>query len=197
MTRPTRSRAALSLAAALALPLALPVSAQDAKLGDGFLCCNMRTDGKTWISDSNYLETASVVVPAGTPLRHDGFGRQRVHVLIDGKRFSIGNDYSRNLKLDEFARRYIVSEDPRTRLATFPPAIRSAIEGFKVARGMTRDQVAMAIGWPMGSENPDLNAREWRYWLHSFSPFTVAFDEGGRVTAVTSDPATLERVFAR
>jgi hypothetical protein len=200
--RLSSSRPALARRTALAIGLGAatllaPAQAQNASLGDGFLCCNMRTDGRTWISDSNYLEQGSVTLPAGTPLRHDGYGRQRVHVLIDGKRHSIGNDYSRTLKLEEFARRYIVAEDPRPRIAGFPPAIRSAIESFKVAPDMTREQVIMAIGYPMTSENPSLEAREWRYWLHSFSPFTVRFDEAGRVSTVESDPETLAKVFAR
>lgn len=187
--------AATSLAAALSTPL--PAAAQSLDLGAGFLCCNMRTDGKNWISDSNYLEEKSAVVPVGTPLKHDGFGRHRVHVQIDGKRFSIGNDYSRDLKLEDFARRYIVATDPRTRIAGFPPAIRNAIQEFKVAPGMTREQVLMALGYPMSSENPSLEAREWKYWLHSFSPFTVKFSDAGRVVDVESDPATLARVYAR
>jgi hypothetical protein len=198
-TPPAGRRAALA-AAALALLAgmgAAPAWAQSANLGDGFLCCNMRTDGKTWISDSNYLEKESVTLPAGTPLRHDGYGRQRVHVIIDGKRFTIGNDYSRTLKLDEFARRYIVAEDPRPKIAALPPAVRAAIEAFKVAPGMTREQVIMAIGYPMTSENPSLEAAEWRYWLHSFNPFVVRFDASGRVATVESDPETLARVFVR
>ena len=200
--RLSSSRPALARRTALAIGLSAatllaPAQAQNAILGDGFLCCNMRTDGRTWISDSNYLEQGSVTLPAGTPLRHDGYGRQRVHVLIDGKRHSIGNDYSRTLKLEEFARRYIVAQDPRPRIAGFPPAIRAAIEAFKVAPDMTREQVIMAIGYPMTSENPSLEAREWRYWLHSFSPFTVRFSEAGRVSTVDSDPETLAKVFAR
>jgi hypothetical protein len=193
----TRRPPALAALAVIALAGVLPATAQNVDLGEGFLCCNMRTDGKNWISDSNYLEEKSTVVPVGTPLRHDGFGRHRVHVQIDGKRFSIGNDYSRDIKLEDFARRYIVGEDPRVKLATFPAAVRSAILEFKVAPGMTREQVLMALGYPMSSENPSLDAKEWKYWLHSFSPFTVKFSDAGRVVEVESDPATLARVFAR
>src|SRR5688572_23649007 len=87
------------LFALCSLAIAPALQAQTQDLGDGFLCCNMRANG-TWISDSNYEETRATVVRAGTPLKHDGFGRHRVHVLIDGKRQSIGNDYSRDLSLD-------------------------------------------------------------------------------------------------
>jgi len=62
-------------------------------------------------------------------------------VLIHGQRHSIGNDCSRTLKLEAFARRYTAAED--------------------------------------------------------FSPFTVRFNEAGRVSTVERDPETLARVFAR
>jgi hypothetical protein len=187
----------LAAGVAAAPPATAQFFSKGVDLGEGFLCCNVRTDGKDWISDSNYLEEKSTVIAVGTPLKHDGFGRHRVHVLIDGKRFSIGNDYSRDIKLEDFACRWIVKEDPKAKLAGFAPAIRAAILDFKVASGMTREQVLMAVGYPMSSENPSLEANEWKFWLHSFSPYTVKFDAAGRVVEVETDPATLSRVFVR
>jgi hypothetical protein len=179
-----------------ALAIAPALHAQTQDLGEGFLCCNMRANG-TWISDSNYEEDKATVVRAGTPLKHDGFGRYRVHVLIDGKRHSIGNDYSRDLSLDAFARRYIVKDDPKPRIAAARPTIRSAIEAFKVANGMTREQVLIAVGYPMSSENPSLDAKEWKYWLSSFAPFNVYFGNDNLVTRVEGDAETLAKVYAR
>ena len=36
-----------------------------------------------------------------------------------------------------------------------------------------RDQVIIALGYPISSETPHLDARTWRYWLWTFSPFDV------------------------
>jgi hypothetical protein len=180
----------------LLLSLAIAPTLYAQELGEGFLCCNMRASG-TWISDSNYQESDSRVVPAGTPLKHDGFGRYRAHFLIDGKRQSIGNDYSRDLSMEVFAKRYIVKDDPRAKLAAAKPAIRAAIESFKVANGMSRAQVLMAIGYPMSSENPNLDAKAWKYWLSSFAPFTVQFGANNLVTKVETDSDTLSKVYAQ
>jgi hypothetical protein len=68
------------------------VHAQTLDLGEGFLCCNMRTNG-TWVSDSNYQESGGGTVRVGTP----------------------------------------------------------------------REQVLMAVGYPISSENPSLGAKVWRY----------------------------------
>jgi hypothetical protein len=176
-------------AAAMLGALALPAAAQDRPTYNGFLCCNLRTDG-SWISDSNYAESGKRVIPAGTPAQVTGYGRNRVNVLIDGKKQDIGNDYSRDLDLGTFAKRYVVTEDPNARMASFPPKIREAIKGARVTRGMTREQVAMAVGYPISSENPTLDAPVWRMWLGSFSEFQVLFDGQGRVRAVETDPQT-------
>lgn len=191
----------IGLLAFAMLPLALVMgdAQAQAKLApgsDGFLCCNMRTDGG-WISDANYEESIKTMIPYGTPLKFRGLGRNRANIEIQGKRQSIGNDYSRNISPDEFAARYIVLEDPRVRAAGFPAKIRNAIESAKVTNGMTREQVAMALGWPIASETPSLDAPVWKYWLWSFSPFQVHFNGRGIVTSVTGDAETLSKVYQR
>ena len=183
----------ISTAAALTvLTASCPILAQD--LGDGFLCCNMRTDG-AWISDSNYAESGKRIIPLGTPVTYKGLGRYRVHVEVDGKRQAIGNDYSRDIAMEAFARRYILKEDPRSKLQLATPKVRKAIESARVAEGMTKDQVLMAMGYPISSENPHLDLKRWKYWLWSFSPFAVHFDQGDVVSRVETDPDTLLKVF--
>jgi hypothetical protein len=187
MTTPAARAAALLCAGAL-------LAHADAQpTFEGYLCCNLRTDGR-WISDINYEESGKTMLPLGTPVKVLGYGRQRVHLEIAGQRQDLGNDYSRTLNLEQFARRYIVPEDPRRRLEGLPARIRDAITSARVTRGMTREQVAMAVGWPVTSENPHLDAREWHHWLWSFSEFVVHFGPDGLVTDVRTDPDTRRRV---
>ncbi|MDO8904106.1 outer membrane protein assembly factor BamE [Hydrogenophaga sp.] len=181
----------------LGLCMALPGSFTHAQVPEqGFLCCNMRTDG-SWISDINYEESGKRIVPYGTPLTFKGFGRNRVEVEMEGKRQWLGNDYSRDLSKEAFAQRYIVATDPRTVVAKAGPKVRQAIETARVTPGMTREQVAMAVGYPVSSENPNLDAPRWRYWLWSYSPFTVIFNEQGRVASVETDADTMLKVFLK
>lgn len=168
-----------------------PQSAQSESepLYQGYLCCNLRTDG-SWMSDSNYSENGKRIVPVGTPMNVVGYGRQRVNVQFDGKSQSIGNDYSRDLTPAEFAKRWVRSEDPRAKLATFPPKIQQAIKSARIMPGMTHEQVIMAVGNPISSENPDSNAPLLRYWLTSFGEYQVLFDKNGRVRDISTDPQT-------
>jgi hypothetical protein len=157
---------------------------------DGFLCCNLRTDS-SWIADINYAESGKRLIPVGTPAKVTGYGRYRVHVLLDGRdKQSIGNDYSRDLAMGDFMARYVVAEDPKAKLASYPPKVREAIASARLSKGMTREQVLMAVGYPVSSENPHLDAKLWRYWLSSFAEFQVVFDDKGRVREITTDPQT-------
>ena len=172
----------------------LPASAQPKF--DGFLCCNLRTDG-SWIMDINYQEQGKTLIPAGTPVKITGYGRYRVRVEIDGKKQAIGNDYSRDMKMEEFARRYVLTEDPTAKLAGYPADIQAAIKAAKVKKGMTREQVIMAVGYPVTSENPSLEANVWRFWLSSFSEFQVLFGDDGKVRDIVTDEQTKNLVVAQ
>ncbi len=168
---------------------ALSVQAEDRPLPEGFLCCSMRSiDG--WISDINYNGTGAQIIPAGTPVKATGYGRYRVHVLIDGKKQDIGNDYSRDIEMGKFAERYIVKEDPKAKMAKYPEKIRAAIKTARVMVGMTREQVVMAVGYPISSENPNLDADMYRYWLTSFGEYDVLFDKSGHAKEITTDAVT-------
>jgi hypothetical protein len=191
MPRERRTVSVLGLAAGLALSCSTAWSA-DQKF-EGFLCCNMRSDG-SWISDINYVENGKTLIPLGTPVSVQGYGRYRVRIEIAGKKQALGNDYSRDLKLEDFARRYVVPENPAARLSQFSKPIQEAITAAHLAKGMTREQVLMAVGYPVSSENPSLEAHIWRYWLSSFAEFRVKFDDQGLVSDIEADPDTRERV---
>ena len=159
---------------------------------EGYLCCNLRSDGR-WITDINYEEAGKTIIPVGTPVKVTGYGPQRVLIEVEGSRQAIGNDYSRTLRIDAFARRYVVADDPRPKIATMPAKVREAINTARVTPGMTREQVVMAVGYPVTSETPHLDAPVWRMWLWTFSKFELHFD-GDRLAQIRTDPDTRARV---
>jgi hypothetical protein len=191
--------AAAALLAATVLP-ATVVHAQrpavpQGPMTNGYLCCNMRTYGSS-ISDINYDEQGTSIVAVGTPTRITDYNMRWFEASIAGKPQKIKNDYSRSIPMPAFAQRYVVTEDPKQKMAAFAPAIRDAILAAKVMPGMTREQVLMAIGYPVAGENPSLDAPMWRYWRDSWSEYQVTFDEKGLVKSVIGDPVALSRVLA-
>lgn len=185
---PRYARKLLVLAAVLAAG-----AAQAQATYSGFLCCNMRTDG-AWISDINYAENGKRVIPAGTPVTITGYGRYRVNTTMAGQRQDLGNDYSRDLDLENFAKRYVVTADPKAALAKASPRIRKAVETQRLVKGMTREQVIMSVGWPVTSENPHIDNKIWRFWLSSFEEFQVKFDGAGKVVAIEGDSMVRNRI---
>ena len=182
---------------ALAGALLLACTAAPAQSNfNGWLCCNMRTDGG-WISDINY-ESAQRVLPAGTPVEITGYGRYRVHTLMNGEKQDLGNDYSREVDMGTFAHRYVVPYNPQRRLRSAPPAVQQAVRASRVRLGMTREQVIMSQGYPIASETPSLDSRVWKYWRSRGEEFHVVFNRRGVVEAVRADDPNLRaRVTAR
>jgi len=185
-----------TIAVVLAALLAAGSAAAQSK-PQGYLCCNMRSDGQ-WISDSNYDESGKTLIPLGTPVKVTGYGRNRVNLEFATGRQTLGNDYSRSVPLEDFARRYVVPEDPNVKLVNYAPKIQAAIKSARVTNGMTREQVLMALGYPIASETPHLDMATWRYWLWSFDPFQVRFDDAGRVAEVSAESrALLDKVYLK
>lgn len=167
--------------------------AQNTKPYDGFLCCSMLTDG-SWISDLAYEDGYKKIVPAGTPVKFTGFGRWRLLVEIDGKAVGIGNDYSRTMTMDEFAKLYVPTADPKPRLQAWPAKVREAILNRKVVKGMTREQVIMSLGYPSTSYTPDMTKPLWQYRYRA-GDFQVFWTDDGKVDLVFGPPEVRSKVF--
>ena len=197
MSRPAgaarrRSRRGLALVCAAVAAIG-HADAQAPQAYEGYLCCNMLSDG-SWISDINYLDDSKRVVPAGTPVKVTGHGRWRLLVEIEGKALAIGNDYSRTMTMDQFAQRYVVADDPTRKLQAYAPRLRDAIKARKVMRGMTREQVVMAVGYPITSYNAEFDVPLWRYWLSRSAEYQVFWGENGRVDRIFGAPEVRAKV---
>lgn len=160
---------------------------------EGYLCCNMRSDGK-WISDDSYPESGRSIIPLGTTAKITGYGRYRMYAELHGVPQAIGNDYSRDVNMTTFSLRYVVPENPKLKLASYPAKIRDAILAAKVTPGMTREQLFMAVGYPIANENPDIDAKTLVFWPYSESQFRVAFDDNDQVKEITVNPLLRNRI---
>ena len=89
-----------------------------------------------------------------------------------------------DLPIEEFARRYIVADDPGAKIKDFPKNIQYAIAAGHLVKGMTREQVVMSLGYPISSENPNLNSKAWTYWLDEKVQCRISFDDKDRLADV-------------
>jgi hypothetical protein len=154
----------------------------------GFTCCNLHHEAD-WINDGNYASLP--MIPVGSPATVENYGRQRANVEIDGKKMRLGHDYGREQEsLEQWVHKIIVDEDPKPKIAAFPLAIREAIGQGKVMVGMTREQVIMAVGYPLTSETPSLDSTLWRHWISSFGEYQLLWGSDGKIKEIAGDETT-------
>jgi hypothetical protein len=157
-----------------------------------YTCCNLHYSGD-WVSDLNY--SSDTRIPAGAPIKIVDYGRWRLITEVDGKKVRIGLDYGRRQEtLAQFARKLTVDKDLRFRIASFPPVVQDAIRAGKVLPGMSKEQVVIAVGFPARHETPSVDGSEWKLWHTSRIPYTVRFDERGRVKEIEIDPEQRAKV---
>jgi hypothetical protein len=181
-----------------ALAAAVAASTASAQADDkepklsGFTCCNLHYDGD-WISDANW--SSKPMIPAGAPIKITDYGRYRIYVEIDGKSMRLGQDYGRTEPLAQFARKIVVDQDPKAKIATWPAGVRDAVKFGKIMVGMTKEQVIVSLGYPAIHQTPSLDYPQWKYWLTTFGSFLVLWDDQGRVRDVVADPGTRATVL--
>lgn len=144
----------------------------------GYACCNLRYSGD-WVSDMGSGELP--FIPVGTQLLVRDVEGARANVEADEKTYRFGHDYGRaQEKTSEWVDKLVVLNDPAPKIAKFPANIRTAIEAGKIAKGMTKEQLIMSMGYPATSDTPKLEAATWKYyWLRY--PLVVHW-QGGKVS---------------
>jgi hypothetical protein len=163
-------------------------------LVEGFTCCNLHYN-RDWISDLN--RTDLPLLPAGLPAQVTGYGHHRVYVKLDGSPYRLGHDYGRNEELlSEFAEKYIVAEDPRKKIASYPADVQNAIRQGRVMRGMTKEQVVISLGYPITRDTLTLDEPVWRYW-HGRNRYQVVWGPDGRVLEIAGEWRVLTQVVWR
>lgn len=168
---------------------------EDPVLPKGFTCCNLHREND-WISDTNYLN--SPMIPAGTPATVKKYGRHRAHVDLDGKPMRLGHDYGRKEEsLESWTAKMIVTEDPKARIAGFSQPVQDAIKVGQISLGMTREQVIIAVGYPLTNENPALDAPRWRMWVSESAEYHIMWNSDGTVKDIVADPVTRNFVVYR
>lgn len=156
----------------------------------GYACCNLRYSGD-WVSDQSSGELP--FIPVGTQILVRRLEGSVAHIVVDEKRYRLGHDYGRHEeKTAEWVDKLVVLNNPATKLGRYPAAIRAAIETGKITRGMNREQVIMALGYPATNETSKLDAPVWKYYWNRYG-FSVHWS-GGQVSKIEGNPEIVRQV---
>ena len=157
-----------------------------------FTCCNLHYE-KQDINDANYW--VGKLLPAGTPVRIEKTADGAVTFSAGDVQLTLTHEYgTKEESFDQYLAKVLVADDPKPRVAAYPPAVRRAIENAKVEVGMTRAQVLLSLGYPPTHRTAGVEAREWTYWYNRWVTYKVAFDDSGKVSEVIGRPAPTAEV---
>jgi len=80
---------------------------------------------------------------------------------------------------------YFGNTCPKDKLAKLTPLEKKGVEQGVPLKGMRKEAVVLACGYPPKRDTPSLEADTWRYWSSRMRYFTVDFDAKGLVEKVT------------
>ncbi len=120
------------------------------------------------------------VVPINTRVKLTKMSGKKITLtrLDNGETITVQNipEYSGTSDLTKVARRMLAAEE--TALDKLVPALSNAIKSGEMRRGMTKEQVLMARGYPPVHETPSTDGDRWVYWSSRFVKQTVVFTDG-------------------
>ncbi len=105
-------------------------------------------------------------------------------VVKTGRQYTYFNHKAAAEPFDAHLLRFFGPECDRKGLERLNAADKAGVQAGTVSKGMTRQGVIFAMGYPPKIRTPDLNGSEWTFWKSRFDTFQVTFDEKGRVDNV-------------
>jgi hypothetical protein len=128
-------------------------------------------------SSTNYSRGA--LVPINTPVKLVSMSGDKMVLrrLDSGQEIKVENEPKYTKKsLTELAEIMLSSE--KTPLEKLPEEVAASIRNGEMRKGMTRELVLMARGYPPAHETPSIEGDRWVYWSSRFVKQTIVFSNG-------------------
>jgi hypothetical protein len=120
-----------------------------------------------------------VVVPINTPVKLISMSGSKLTLmrLDSGQEIKVENEDKYTKKsITEIAALMLSAE--KTPVEKLPQEVASAIRNGDMRKGMTRELVLMARGYPPVHETPSIDGDRWVYWSSRFVKQTIVFVNG-------------------
>lgn len=128
-------------------------------------------------STTNYAR--GNIVPINTPVKLLSINGSKLILkrLDTGEDVKVENEPKYTKKsVPEIAALMLSAE--KTRLEHLPEEVAAAIRNGEMRKGMTKELVLMARGFPPAHETPSVESDRWVYWSSRFVKQTVVFSNG-------------------
>lgn len=118
------------------------------------------------------------LIPVCSPVRIHSVNRKKMRFTVKttGRTYSYMFHKAMRMSPEQHLDLVFGRECPRAALDTMSTVDKNGIRSGRVQRGMTRNGVIAALGYPPDHATPDLDADVWRYWINRHKTMLVEFD---------------------
>lgn len=125
-----------------------------------------------------------IIIPVNSPVTMEG-GRRGLTMKVQNRGIAI------NFEVDEKAigmssEQYwqLITSPQPSNMNRFSPTDRRGIQDGKAYKGMTKEGVKIALGYPAPHRTPSLENNTWIFWTNRWRTIEVDFDNHGRVRSI-------------
>jgi protein phosphatase len=153
-----------------------------------YLRVNLWDDPGTRITTTNYHK--GTMLPAGTPIKISQVNLREIafSCKTPGTQYTLLPSRHVRESLQSLQHRYFTEQDPLQAepYQHFTQTEKDAIRDGKIVKGMSKEAVLMAYGYPPSHKTATLEANAWFYWIESRN-FEVDF-QNGKVAELKEHP---------
>lgn len=131
----------------------------------------------------NYLRSG--LLPMCTPVELIELGGKRL--VFKDKTSGIQYYYDRHRSTADLANYlldYFGTSCDKEKVKTMSKIDQEGITKGKVLKGMSKDAVTLAVGFPPKHQTHSLVRNEWRYWINRWKTMVVKFNDQGKVSSI-------------
>lgn len=145
----------------------------------------VRKDEIYWV---NYTDTAkTILIPAGDKVRITEIDRHLIKFEHNGKDYNFAFTEKGNSGSPELYAKFFTREDMSAKLNKLPEELRGKIKRGVAEKGMTKEQMLLAVGCPAVVDNQKtftltlkdiLSSDKWIYYFNRFNRWQAVFKDG-------------------
>jgi hypothetical protein len=142
----------------------------------------LRASYANYVGDYQY----HAMIPVNTPVTIDKVKSSGIYMTSEADGTKITFEYRATNMGGLSAEEYVgyITAPSKVSLNQFSPIDKKGIADGKAYKGMSKDGVRMALGYPALHKTASLQENVWTYWRNRFATTAVEFDSRGKVKAV-------------
>ena len=125
------------------------------------------------------------LIPVCSEVVLEDLGRKRLIFTVKKTGTTYNYDHHRSAgEFTEHLKDYFGSSCDKSKVKKLSKLDQKGIKKGRASKGMSKQGVIYAIGYPPKHRTPNLDSDVWVYWVNRFKTMAVEFDESGKVVAV-------------